>query len=116
MQESAIGLGLKRAERIASIQEIQLIELFLGNPRVWFYGYQIEDKTDIPSGTLYPLLRKLHKKGWLDKDSDIFEGRTRHYYSLNQEGGVSAQERIDLARIERGHKNDSRNKWASNST
>jgi DNA-binding PadR family transcriptional regulator len=36
------------------------------NAASWSYGYDLSKATGIKSGTLYPLLARLHNEGWLE--------------------------------------------------
>ena len=55
------------------------------------YGFEIAKELrllgyDISQGTLYPVLNKLEKAGYLTRSSDVVNGRVRHYYELTSEG------------------------------
>lgn len=54
------------------------------------YGYEISQTVklvaDIKESTLYPILKKLEKSGFLTTYTQIFQGRKRKYYSLTTEG------------------------------
>ncbi len=54
------------------------------------YGYEISQTvkkaTDIKESTLYPILKKLQKAGFLDTYSEEYQGRKRKYYSITKEG------------------------------
>ena len=56
------------------------------------YGLDIVARTEIPSGTVYPALRRLARKKmvssrWEDPDTAELEGRPRRrYYELTPEG------------------------------
>lgn len=56
------------------------------------YGFEIMDVTGLPSGTVYPALRRLESFGhvmsdWEDEGSATSEGRpARRYYTLSGEG------------------------------
>lgn len=67
------------------------------------YGFEIMRAADLPSGTVYPLLRRLEASGmvesqWEDADTAHDEGRPpRRYYGVTKEGRVElaeARERV----------------------
>ncbi len=43
-------------------------------------GYEVEENT------LYPLLRRLEKNGWIKSQWDVGEGRPRKFYSITEAG------------------------------
>ncbi len=74
----------------ASVQRVLL--LFLRDPSRPFYGLQIAREAQLGGGTLYPLLNRLEKEGWLESAwEDIAVAvaagrRPRRYYQLTDEG------------------------------
>jgi PadR family transcriptional regulator, regulatory protein PadR len=64
-------------------------------PSDWCYGYELMQKTDIKSGTLYPILMRLADKGlleskWMPPEQ---EGRpARHAYRLTDAGLLAARQ------------------------
>ena len=56
------------------------------------YGYEISQTiklaADIKESTLYPILKKLEKAGFLTTYSQEYQGRKRKYYSITPEGKV----------------------------
>lgn len=54
------------------------------------YGYEITQKLmtsiDISESTLYPVLRRLLKSGYLETYDISFDGRNRRYYKITKEG------------------------------
>ena len=54
------------------------------------YGYQVTRKVcrdlEISESTLYPVLRRLQKKQYLETYDLQFEGRNRRYYRITKEG------------------------------
>ena len=43
-------------------------------------GYAVEENT------LYPLLRRLEKNGWIESAWDVSEGRPKKFYSITDKG------------------------------
>ena len=54
------------------------------------YGYSltqsIKTLTDISESTLYPVLRRLQKEGFLTTYDSSFNGRNRRFYKITDEG------------------------------
>ncbi len=54
------------------------------------YGYEISQTIKlvamIKESTLYPILKKLEKSGYLTTYSQEYQGRKRKYYSITEEG------------------------------
>jgi len=54
------------------------------------YGYVLtqtmRDVTDISESTLYPVLRRLQKDGYLTTYDQPFQGRNRRYYAITEDG------------------------------
>lgn len=68
------------------------------NP-VW--GYQIMRETGLASGTVYPLLERLHRMGWVhgryERTLPRGAGRpTRRYFTLTDRGLAYIRKKIDL--------------------
>ena len=63
------------------------------------YGYEIAKRLraltseilSVEEGTLYPLLRRLEKKGWVQGSWVIIEGRPRKYYKLTEQGKIALE-------------------------
>ena len=59
----------------------------------WTHGYDLSKVTDLKSGTLYPILRRLHDQNLLDarwEDSSVAGRPQRHIYQLSERGLVAA--------------------------
>lgn len=54
------------------------------------YGYRLTQEVKqvmaISESTLYPVLRRLQKNGWLSTYDQSFQGRNRRYYHITEEG------------------------------
>jgi DNA-binding PadR family transcriptional regulator len=67
------------------------------------YGLQLMQDTGLPSGTLYPILVRLERAGWVESRWEevdpAAEGRpTRRYYRLTGDGAVQARREVALMR------------------
>lgn len=60
------------------------------------YGFEIAQATGLPSGTIYPILRRLEDDGVLSARWGVVEAsgqrRRRRYYALTAKGHRTAQE------------------------
>lgn len=63
------------------------------------YGYKITQDIrsvmEISESTLYPVLRRLQKEGYLDVYDQEFAGRNRRYYRITPKGGVLLEESLE---------------------
>ncbi len=54
------------------------------------YGYrltqEVKEVMTISESTLYPVLRRLQKSGWLTTYDQPIQGRNRRYYHITEEG------------------------------
>ncbi|WP_410607786.1 helix-turn-helix transcriptional regulator [Amycolatopsis sp. lyj-109] len=51
---------------------------------------------DLPTGTVYPALRRLERAGWLASEWDVVSGRKRRTYRLTRSGEQAlAAERVE---------------------
>lgn len=60
------------------------------------YGYvltqQVREIMNISESTLYPVLRRLQKEGYLKTYDQPFQGRNRRYYKVTEEGKIKFKE------------------------
>lgn len=82
-----------------SLQTVNVLALFLTNPKSERYGLEIAREANLPSGTLYPILARLEQHGWLESDWEdidpVAKGRRpRRYYKLTGVGALQAQRTI----------------------
>ena len=80
---------------------LKVVAALLEDPATERYGLQLMQDTGLPSGTLYPILVRLERAGWVRsrwEDVDpVAEGRpTRRYYRLTSEGAVEARREVLL--------------------
>ena len=93
--------------------QVQLVLAeMLGEPAEQRYGLDLCEATGLPSGTIYPILARLERIGWVESDwedpeAHIAEGRPRRrYYLLTREGAECAGEA--LQEIRQARKNAAR--------
>lgn len=75
----------------------RVLNVFLEAPDESRYGLELMRETRLQSGTLYPVLARLERVGWLVSEKEsidpVREGRpARRYYRLTPEGLVSARQ------------------------
>ncbi|AGL14925.1 PadR family transcriptional regulator [Actinoplanes sp. N902-109] len=78
---------------------LKVVAALLADPASERYGLQIMQATGLPSGTLYPILVRLERAGWVGsrwEDVDpAAEGRpSRRYYRLTAEGVTEARREV----------------------
>lgn len=76
----------------------RLLQVLLADPSARRYGYDLMKAARLPSGTLYPMLARLHDQGlvtseWEPPRDDTSGRPPRKYYQLTGEG-------IRVARVE----------------
>jgi PadR family transcriptional regulator PadR len=81
-----------------------VLAAFLEDPAADRYGLDLMRATGQPSGTLYPILVRLERAGWLDAqweeiDPTVAGRPARRYYRFTPDG--LAQARIELAALHR---------------
>lgn len=63
------------------------------------YGYKLTQEVkqimDVSESTLYPVLRRLQKDGYLRTYDKIFQGRNRRYYTVTEKGREQFQQFYD---------------------
>lgn len=84
-----------------SRQTIALFKAFLAQPRDWRYGYDLSRETGLKSGTLYPILMRLAKRGWLHTrwtEPEELGRPPRHMYRLTPDGLRAARASLPAKR------------------
>ena len=79
-----------------STQTLKLLGALLASPSTEMSGAEIGRESKLPSGTLYPILLRLEKAGWLlsrwEADDPRELGRPRRrYYRLTGQGAIEAR-------------------------
>ena len=63
------------------------------------YGYKLTQEVkqimDVSESTLYPVLRRLQKDGYLRTYDKTFQGRNRRYYTVTEKGREQFQQFYD---------------------
>ena len=79
---------------------VKVLEAFFSKPTVGLSGADIAKETRLVAGTLYPILNRLERVGWLkSKWEDIdpsVEGRPRRkFYTLSAQGARQARKQME---------------------
>jgi PadR family transcriptional regulator, regulatory protein PadR len=79
-----------REPRITAVTQ-QVLLVFLESPTPELYGWQVCKRTGYPSGTIYPLLIRMERRGWVQSrwepiDPYVEHRPRRRYYVLTTEG------------------------------
>lgn len=79
-----------------TVSVARVLSAFLADAAADRYGLDLMKATDLPSGTLYPILQRLQQAGWIaahwEQIDPAAEGRpARRYYRLTPEGAASAR-------------------------
>jgi PadR family transcriptional regulator, regulatory protein PadR len=57
-------MGKQERDVRMSLQTMRVLEAFLENPAEQFAGADVQKRTGLASGTLYPILLRLEDAGW----------------------------------------------------
>ena len=89
-----------------TVETLKVLGVFVQDPAEGRYGLELIRASGVQAGTLYPILTRLEKAGWLEGDwEDIDEAaegrRARRYYTLTplglREAGAALAEMRRLA-------------------
>jgi PadR family transcriptional regulator, regulatory protein PadR len=78
----------------SSKQTEALLAALTGAESQWRHGYDLSRETGLKSGTLYPILMRLERQGWLEarwEDEPAPGKPRRHLYRLTALGSEEAQ-------------------------
>ena len=84
--------------RRPSPQTIAVLAVLDQQPAEWRHGYELCRATGLASGTLYPLLVRLHSTGWLEAEwrpADAPGRPPRHVYRLTPAGRAQARHLLE---------------------
>lgn len=72
---------------------VDVLQCLLSETPVW--GLQVIKLTQRPAGSVYPILERLERFGWVDskwEDDPARSGPRRRWYSITTDGAISARE------------------------
>ncbi|MBL7258459.1 PadR family transcriptional regulator [Paractinoplanes lichenicola] len=80
---------------------LRVLAGLLAEPGAQRYGLELMQESGLPSGTLYPILARLERAGWVESRWEqidpVAEGRpSRRYYQLTADGVVAARREVAL--------------------
>jgi PadR family transcriptional regulator len=78
-----------------------VLRVFLAHPDEEHYGWELMEHTGLLSGTLYPILDRLSRKGWLESHWDTSQ-KPRKQYRITVRGIHDASEYLSLETSFRG--------------
>src|SRR5215469_6039738 len=90
-------MGRRERDVRMSLQTLQVLEAFLENPTEQLSGADVQKRSRIASGTLYPILLRLESAGWFVSRWETIDpasaGRPRRrLYRLTPSGLARASE------------------------
>jgi DNA-binding PadR family transcriptional regulator len=91
--------------RVPSEQQLLLLETFLKSSGPT-HGYDLMKATDLGPGTLYGVLKRYFGDGYLERHTEIVQGRNRISYILTERGRHYAQRALVEAEYERAVRHD----------
>lgn len=79
-----------------TIVTVRVLNVFIEEPTAHRYGLELIKLTGLRSGTLYPILARLERIGWLRSTAEridpVVEGRpARRYYEITPDGLSAAR-------------------------
>jgi PadR family transcriptional regulator, regulatory protein PadR len=91
------------AEPRMTLQALTVLSVMLDEPLGRHYGLEISKRAGLPTGSIYPILARLEKLGWLCSEFEQVDpseaGRPpRRFYQLTAIGERSARQKIQEAR------------------
>jgi PadR family transcriptional regulator PadR len=94
-------------DRRPSKQTLAVLDLLLQDPDGWRYGLEIGEAVGLKTGSVYPLLATLERKGWVEsawEDIDPSEAKRprRRYYRMTGHGARAARGALSEARQRSG--------------
>ena len=79
-----------------TLQTIAVLQAMLEGPTHPHYGLELAGRTHLPTGTIYPILARLEKAGWVsstweERDPAELERPRRRFYTLTGLGAHAAR-------------------------
>jgi PadR family transcriptional regulator len=92
-----------------SVPAARVLRVFLEDPDVPRYGFDLMERVGLASGSLYPILARFEQAGWIVGAKEGIDPQTegrpaRRYFTLTGEGVRVAQRRLsELSDMLRPH-------------
>jgi PadR family transcriptional regulator PadR len=82
-----------------TLSTLRVLAVLLADPVGEHYGLELCREAELPGGTLYPILARLERAGWLtsaweDIDEAAEGRRRRRYYRLTDSGAERARQAL----------------------
>jgi len=82
-----------------TLQTAHVLRVLLDDPLGEHYGLEMSKAARLPGGTLYPILARLEREGWVTSDWEELDEhkagrRRRRYYRLTPDGAVWAAQAL----------------------
>jgi PadR family transcriptional regulator PadR len=91
-------MGRRNAEVRISLQTLRVLEAFVENPADELSGTDVQKRSGLASGTLYPILLRLESAGWFVSRWEVIDpvraGRPRRRFYRLTPGGLSRASHI----------------------
>jgi len=85
-------------------QMLRVLDVLLADPAADHYGFGVAQATGLQSGTLYPILARMEKLGWVtstwESPNDEARGPRRRLYRLTREGVEEGTRAVEQARAQ----------------
>ncbi len=98
-------MGRRNADVRISLQTLRVLEAFVENPTDELSGTDVQKRSGLASGTLYPILLRLESAGWFvsrwEAIDPVRAGRPRRRFYRLTPGGLSRASQI-FASFSRG--------------
>ncbi len=78
-----------------SLQTKLTLHTMMRNPEREWYGFELSKRLSIKQGSLYPILNRLEKAGWLEyraEESSDSNRQAKKYYCLTEQGVILAEQ------------------------
>ena len=82
-----------------TLQTVAVLRVLLDDPLGEHYGLEISKAAGLAGGSLYPILARLERDGWVTSDWEEIDEheagrRRRRYYRLTPDGAVWAEQTL----------------------
>lgn len=83
-----------------TLQTLALLRVLLDESSAPYYGLKLSKAVHLPTGTIYPILARLERAGWLSSeweqlDPAVIKAPRRRFYRLTPAGTVRARQALE---------------------
>jgi len=99
--------------RLLSPNAALILSAFLSSPSTPRYGYELMQETSIKSGSLYPVLGRFERNGWITgmTEEPVANRPPRKVYRFDSGAQAEAQQALDRFFEAKGVANADRPEW-----